>query len=93
MSSVAMAQYAASSAGRDAFARRHQRDRIGGAGRRDFDPAAAVAVGEVGTRLEAQLVDVEGEGPFLVGDGDEDGPDLGEVDLVLGVGQPVTPFA
>jgi len=64
--------------GRVARGRRDDGDRGLGAGGADLDPAVAVAERDVGALLEAERVDVEGDGALLIADRHDDGPDLAD---------------
>ena len=66
-------------ADRIALARRHERDAGLAAGQPDLDPALAVAERDVDAQLEAECLGVEGQRLVLVGDGNEDPAELGDV--------------
>jgi PAS domain-containing protein len=59
---------------------RVEREAGGGPGRRDFQPAHLVLLAEahVAPDLEAELLDVEGEGRVLVGDGEHRHAEVGD---------------
>src|SRR5262249_4541969 len=69
---------------RPARGRRGEGDRGDGVAGSHFDPPLAVAEGDVGTLLEAELLDVELDLTVLVGHRDDDGPDLAHVGLGAG---------
>ena len=67
-----------------AFARGDQRDRVYCARRGDFDPAPALAIREVRSLLEPELVEVELQRSLLIANRDEYGTNLADSGRVVG---------
>src|SRR5262249_31512797 len=69
---------------RPARGRRGEGDRGDGVAGSHFDPPLAVAEGDVGALLEAELLEVELDLAVLVGHRDDDGADLRDISLGAG---------